>query len=91
MTEYKNEVERQRKLLEAEEWAGKVKSIHAHSLSSMWYDTRPQDTQEHGVVDTEYNDGLVERQLHTGELVYFGTRLTGDELIYEWEKHNENK
>jgi len=91
MTEYRNEVDRQRKLLEAEEWAGQVKSVHAHSLSSMWYDTRPQDTEEHGVVDTEYNDGLVERRLHTGELVYFGTRLTGDELIDKWEKHNENK
>ena len=66
---------------------GKVKSIHVHSMKSMWYDTRPQDTDGKSVIDRQYNDGLIERTLANGELVYFGDRLTGDELIYEWEKH----
>lgn len=88
MTEYSDKVERQAKLLEAEEWAKSVKSIHAHSMKSMWYDTRPQDTDGNkNVMDIQYNDGLIERRLENGELVYFGDRLTGDELIYEWEKH----
>ena len=87
MTQYKNEVIHQAKKLEAEEWATKVKDIHIHSLKSMWYDTRPQDTDGKSVIDTQYNDGLIERRLENGELVYFGERLTGDELIYEWEKH----
>jgi len=88
MTQYTNEVEKQAKLLEAEEWAVGVKAIHAHSLNSMWYDTRPQDTDGKGVMDIEYNDGLIERRLESGELVYFGERLTGDDLIYEWERQN---
>jgi hypothetical protein len=57
-------------------------------MKSMWYDTRPQDTDgDKNVLDIQYNDGLIERTLDNGELVYFGDRLTGDELIYEWEKH----
>ena len=87
MTQYDDKVERQRLLLLAEDWAKTIKGIHAHSLSSMWYDTRPQDTDGKSVIDRQYNDGLVERTLENGELVYFGDRLTGDELIYEWEKH----
>ena len=88
MTQYKNEVEKQAKLLAAEEWANGVKSVHAHSLSSMWYDTRPQDTDGKGVLDIQYNDGLIERRLENGELVFFGKKLKGDDLIYEWERYD---
>ena len=88
MTQYKNQVERQAKLLEAEEWAKGVKGMHAHSISSMWYDTRPQDTDGKSVLDIEYNDGLIERRLESGEIIYFGEKLTGDDLIYEWERFN---
>jgi len=88
VTQYKAEVEKQAKLIEAEEWAVGVKGVHAHSLNSMWYDTRPQDTEEHNVLDIEYNDGLIERRLHTGEVVYFGNKLTGSALIDEWERNN---
>jgi hypothetical protein len=88
MTQYKNEVEKQAKLLAAEEWAVGVKGVHAHSINSMWYDTRPQDTDGKNVLDIEYNDGLIERRLESGEIVYFGTRLTGDDLVYEWERNN---
>ena len=88
MTQYKNEVKRQAKLLEAEEWAKSVKGIHAHSINSMWYDTRPQDTDGKSVLDIEYNDGLIERRLESGEIIYFGEKLTGDDLIYEWERFN---
>lgn len=88
MTQYTNEVEKQAKLLEAEEWAVGVKGIHAHSINSMWYDTRPHDTNGKNVLDIEYNDGLIERRLESGEIVYFGTRLTGDDLVYEWERNS---
>ena len=82
MGQYSDRVERQRLLLEAEEWAQGVASLHAHSLSSMWYDTRPQDTQDgKGVVDKQYNSGLIERTLDDGSIVYFGKELKGDELI----------
>lgn len=87
MTEYKESVKRQAKLLAAEEWAQGVKGIHAHSLNSMWYDNRPQDTEDgKGVLDIEYNSGLIERKTHDGFTVYFGKQLKGDELIYEYEK-----
>ena len=85
MTQYKNEVEKQAKLLAAEEWAVGVKGVHAHSLNSMWYDTRPQDTEDgKSVLDIEYNNGLVERKTHDGYTVYFGKELKGDELLYEY-------
>ena len=82
MGQYQDKVERQRLLLEAEEWAQEVRSLHAHSLNSMWYDDRPQDTEDgKGVVDRQFNSGLIERTLEDGSIVYFGEVLKGDELI----------
>ena len=87
MGQYDDVVERQRLLLEAEEWAKGVSGIHAHSLSSMWYDTRPQDTQDgKSVCDRHFNSGLIERTLDDGSIVYFGEELTGDELIREYQR-----
>ena len=87
MTEFKDKVERQRILLEAEEWAKGVSGIHAHSLSSMWYDTRPQDTQDgKGVIDRHFNSGLIERTCDDGSIVYFGEELTGDALIDAYQR-----
>jgi len=89
MGQYDDRVERQRLLLAAEEWAKGVKSVHAHSLRSMWYDTRPQDTEDgKSVLDIEYNNGLVERKTHDGYTVYFGKKLKGDELIQEYSRHS---
>ena len=82
MGQYDDKVERQRILLEAEEWALGVKDLHAHSLSSMWYDNRPQDTEDgKSVLDTCYNSGLIKRKLEDGSIVYFGKELKGDDLI----------
>lgn len=87
MTEFKDKVERQRLLLEAEVWAKGVSGIHAHSMSSMWYDTRPQDTENgKSVTDVEYNSGLVKRTCSDGLTVYFGRELKGEELIYEYQR-----
>ena len=82
MTQFSDRVEQQRILLQAEEWANDVKGMHAHRLNSMWYDTRPQDTEDgKGVLDIEYNNGLIKRTLHDGGIVYFGKELKGDELV----------
>lgn len=87
MTEYSETVQRQAKLLAAEEWAKGVSGIHAHSLNSMWYDNRPQDTSEgKSVIDVHYNSGLIKRTCSDGCSVYFGKELKGDDLIYEYEK-----
>ena len=87
MGEHSWKVERQRVLLEAEEWAKGVNAIHAHSLNSMWYDTRPQDTEgDKTVCDRHFNNGLIERTCHDGSIVYFGRELKGDELIDQYQK-----
>ena len=79
MSEYDEVVDKQRRLLLAEKWAKGVKTLHAHALTSMWYDDRGNDGS---VMDTEYNDGLVMREIReTGETVYFGESLKGDDLL----------
>ena len=90
MTQYEDRVERQRLKLKAEEWANGVKSLHAHSISSMWYDDRPQDTSEgKTVIDKEYNNGIVERTLSTGEVYVFTKyELRGDDLIGAYTQNN---
>lgn len=87
MGQFSEIVERQAKKLEAEKWAKGVKTLHCHRLKSMWYDTRPQDTDEHSVTDIEYNDGVIERRLHNGEIVYFGDKLSGSELVAEYDRN----
>lgn len=89
MSEYDEIVEKQRQLLLAEEWSHSVKSIHAHSMSSMAYDDRPQDTENgESVTDTEFNNGLIERKKNGKVIHYFGKKLEGDDLVSAWRKHN---
>jgi len=94
MTEYDARVERQRLLLEAEDWANGVRSLHSHRLKSMWYDTRPQDTDNgQYVIDKQYNGSEIERSIYDAKGKYLGTfifgkRLTGDDLVNEYRKHS---
>ena len=82
MTQYAQEVENVRLRTEAEEWARAVKSIHVHSLSSMYYDNRPEDTEDgKSVLDVQYNDGTVRRTTSDGGTIVFGKALTGQKLI----------
>ena len=56
MGEFNHRVERQR----LEEEAKGFMSMHTHSLNSMWYDTRPQDTEDGKMVtDIQYNNGIL--------------------------------
>ena len=86
MTQYRNAVQKQLLLIEAEEWADKPKSIHTHRMSSMWYDTRPEDTKDGHVTDVEYNSGLVVRSKNGKKIYTCGERLTGDALIDSYRK-----
>jgi hypothetical protein len=82
MTEYTEEVEYQKIKAEAEEWAKKVLLIHTHSLNSMYYDTRPDDTKDRrAVTDIEYNSGLIKRYQNDKLLYTFGTESKGEDLI----------
>ena len=89
MTQYEDRVEKQRSMLVAEQWAKGVQSYHAHSLDSCWYDQRPEDTADgtRKVIDTQYNNGVIRRELDTGEIIVMGDQLKGDELLNEWIRH----
>ena len=60
MGQFNDRVEKQRLKIEAEEWAKGVRSLHAHSLTSLWYDNGREDGS---VLDIQYNDGRVERKI----------------------------
>ena len=85
MTQYDERVQYQRDKIAAEKWASQVKCIHAHSIDSCWYDTRPQDTADNkSVVDVEFNNGTVRRTLSDkdgGATFIFGKALTGRALV----------
>jgi len=90
MTQYEDRVEQQRLKIEAEEWAKGVKSLHNHSLDSMWYDTRPQDTEDDKrVTDLCYNDGSIRRTLSDGGVIMMGVELRGQDLIDQYVKHSQ--
>ena len=82
MSEHNRAVDKQRIILEAEQWAKGVSSIHMHGLSTMWYDDRPKDTANGDLVtDTHFNDTRIERKKN-GKLIHtFGKALTSDELL----------
>ena len=81
MTQYKDEVELQKKILAAEEFANDIKGMQVHRISSMWYDNRPQDTEKHSVTDIEYMSGKIERILHDGTKVVLVEGETGEKLV----------
>jgi len=90
MSEYDDVVERQRVIIEAEKWAKGVKGIHAHSLTSLWYETNPDRTgNDLSVIDIEFNDGVIEREyIKTGKVESIGEHLTGQALYDEFGRHN---
>jgi len=82
MGQYEDRVERQRIRLEAEEWANGVKTVHSHQIKSMWYDDRPEDTDDGPVIDISYNDGRIQRTIiDTDEKIIMGEALTGEDLV----------
>ncbi len=91
MTQYTEEVERHSLLLKATEWAREVAGIHSHSLSSMYYDNRPEDTEgSKRVTDVEYNCGVIARY-QKGEFIHqFNEWPEGHELISRFEKYAAN-
>ena len=94
MGQYDEVVERQRQLLAAEEWAEGCSCIHSHRLKSMWYDDKPEHTDNNQfVIDKHYNGGEIERTIFdTGGkkigIHMFGERKTGDDLIQEYTRNN---
>jgi hypothetical protein len=83
MSEHDEVVERQRLLLEAEEWAKGVTSLHAHSMTSMYYETEESKTdfEQGSVTDVEYNSGIIVRSQNGKVIRTFGKRLVGEDLV----------
>jgi hypothetical protein len=82
MTQYDTEVERVRVREAAIAWATKVAGVHAHSIDSMWYDDRPQDTANgKSVTDTEYQNGTIIRTQGGKHLHTFGIEMNEEEMI----------
>ena len=90
MSQYDDVVDKQRVIIEAEKWAKGVKGIHAHSLTSLWYETNPDRTgNDLSVIDIEFNDGVIEREyIKTGKVESIGEHLTGQALYDEFGRHN---
>ena len=88
MSQYDEVVDRQRQMIEAEKWSKGVKAIHAHSFTSMRYETNPDRTGDDLMVcDTEYNDGTITREyLKTDKTEIIGKRLTGADLLDAYER-----
>jgi len=88
MGQYEYEVNRQRLRLKAEEWAKGVKSLHlfnTHIISSMWYETRPEDGN---VTDIEYNDGSIIRTISSsGEVVTMKEPKSIEEIMYDYQSN----
>jgi len=91
MTEHKDKVIRHAMLLEAEDWAKGISSIHVHSMSSMWFDKWPEDTKKGSVTDTSYNDDTIHRTKNGKLIRIIGEPLQGDSLIDAWAKANQDK
>lgn len=91
MTQYDERVATQKAQIAADKWANGVHTLHAHQLKSMWYDDRPQDTDNSPVSDLEFNDGRIQRTIiNTGEVIWMNTanKMKGQELVYEFERRS---
>jgi hypothetical protein len=75
MTQFKQLVEAQRQLLEAEKYRDELISSHTHKVKSMWYESRP--------TDTEYMDGRIERTLANGKTITMVKGKKGQDLVRE--------
>ena len=83
MTQHDERVQYQRDLLNAESWATGFKTLHTHSLKSMWYETEEseKDFENGSVTDVQYNDGIIIRKQQGKVIRSLGKRLKGEELV----------
>ena len=84
MSQYNEKVALQRQILKAEEYVNQPTCIHAHRLTSMWYDNDQtvKDVAD-GVMDIQYMDGRVERTLNSGKKYILVEGKKGAELVQE--------
>ena len=90
MSQYDQVVERQKRMLAAENWSRGIRGIHAHSLTSLWYENNPDRTGDDLLVcDVEFIDGVIEREyIISGKIELIGDHLIGQALYDEYGRHN---
>tara|TARA_R100000231_G_scaffold31007_2_gene27296 strand:- start:600 stop:875 length:276 start_codon:yes stop_codon:yes gene_type:complete len=88
MTEFKEQVDEQRLLLEAEEWQNKITSVHIFNSdnTNVAYNY-PNPDRQGMVCDTTYEDGRIERFIYKDKSKkLFGEKLKGKELLKLYKK-----
>ena len=58
-------------------------------MSSMYYDTHPEDSDMGMVMDVEYNNGVIKRTLKDDSVRIFGEELSGEQLLDEYKRNNK--
>jgi len=73
MTEYSDAVEKRKMEIAYEEYVDGVKQIHCFNTNDtrVWYDDREPEGR---VMDIEYNDGRIRRQLEDDTVVWIGQK-----------------
>ncbi len=73
MTEYSDAVEKRKMEMAYEEYADGVKQIHCFNTNDtrVWYDDREPEGK---VMDIEYNDGRIRRQLEDDTVIWIGQK-----------------
>ena len=86
MTEYRERVDMQKKILLAEEYRNSPKWVHAHSLTSMWYETKETELDAvKGVMDTQFMDGRIERVTHDGKKLLLSFFNFKDDVVIDYD------
>mgnify|MGYP006118773459 FL=1 len=56
-------------------------------IPSLWYEKNPEDFELGGVVDVEYNSGVIERTLKDGTQRTIGKILSEEEIVNEYTRN----
>ena len=91
MSQYKNEVLKQKIRIEVEEWASQISDLHLHSLDSMWYETDESKLDERPVVDRSYNSGRITRETADGRSYVLKEDDTAREIEDRFERAMQNQ
>lgn len=91
MSQYKNEVLKQKIRIEVEEWANQISDLHLHSLDSMWYETDESRLDERPVVDRSYNSGRITRETADGKSYVLKKDDTAREIEDRFERAMQNQ
>jgi hypothetical protein len=91
MSQYRNEVLKQKIRIEVEEWANEISDLHLHSLDSMWYETEESKLDKRPVVDRSYNSGRITRETADGKSYVLKKDDTASEIEDRFDRAMQNQ